>query len=223
MNSDQQRVTGTLWADAFAISLQEWRAEGKLGGGYPLFRIDYRNEAAQAPMQFDPVGGRLHRSRCSAIPESSRSALFARWSLAPDERPLACPICQPEPPADETLERKLSVDLFYGVISILDQFGNILRERGREFRNSQEGRDLEKQLEGLYATLDKQQREALEVLLSALGKMVDLLQECDKNLHEGARMNGNGKPMNGSRRGTRLRSSEQVSRPESARKSKSRR
>lgn len=223
MNNDQKAATGMLWADAFAISLQDWHADGKLSGRYPLFRIDYRDEAAQAPMQFDPVCGRLHRSHCPAIPESSRSALFARWSLTPDERPLACPICQPEPFADENLERKLSVDLLYGVISILDQFGNILRERGREFRNSQEGQDLEKKLEELYATLDKQQREALEVLLSALGEMVDVLQECDKNLHESSRMNGNGKPMNGMRREMKPNSAEQVSRSGSARKSKSRR
>jgi len=142
-----------LLGDQLAVYLQELREEGKLKGDHPLLRIDNATEAAKAPYQFDTVRARLHRNGCTAIPRGSRSALLARWDVSPEESKLGCRICRPLPTGRTTMERNLASDILFGVVSILDQFGNVLRERGKEYRNSAQGRELANGLEGLYASL----------------------------------------------------------------------
>jgi hypothetical protein len=196
------------WGDLVAISLQELRTQGKLAGTQPLIRIDYRAEAARAPLQFDPVAGLLHRTNCRVIPSESRSALFARWELHADELMLRCPVCRPGAVDVEADEEDVTVDVLYGLVAIIDQFGAVLRERGKEYRNSEEGRRLQARLELLYTQLDEQQRKTVGILFDSLDQLVKMVQDYDLSLRQSAPMNGhhhsgtNGVPpdsVNGSR------------------------
>ena len=54
------------------------------------------------------------------------------------------------------------------MLSVLDQFGSVIRERGREFRESDEGRKLKAGLDGLYRNLEDRERATLQVVLSSL-------------------------------------------------------
>lgn len=191
------------WGDALAIAIQRSHVQGRLNGDQPLIRIDAQREAAQAPFQFDPVRGRLHRRDCHAIPSDARSALLGRWKMDAHDVLLACPSCRPVPqgmrPEGERIE---SVEFLYGVASILGQFGTLLRERGREFRNSDEGRQLEQQVERFYTQLDVQQRHVVDLVVTSLDQLVKAVQECDRNLQTANRtgkgsqpnMNGGGHP-----------------------------
>lgn len=191
------------WGDVLAIAIQRSRVQGRLNGDQPLIRIDAQREAAQAPFQFDPVCGRLHRRDCHAIPSDARSALFGRWTMDAHDIVLACPLCCPAPqstiPRGERIE---TVELLYGVASILGQFGTLLRERGKEFRNSDEGRQLEQQVESFYAQLDVQQRHVFDLLLTSLEQLAKAVQECDRNL-QAANGTGGGPQSGANGRGMR--------------------
>ena len=186
--------SGVKWGDVFSIALQRMRTEGAIRDDRPLIRIDFQDEAAQAPFQFDPVQGRLHRRDCAIVPKHSRSALFARWTMWDGEQPLACSHCRPSPLAlQPDHQQDITLDIFFGVISILDQFGTVLQERGKEYRSSKEGQELEKKLQGLYGNLDRKQKETLGVMLETMDQMVRFLKEAEGHLHEETnRVNGNG-------------------------------
>lgn len=121
-----------------------------------------------------------------------------------DDVALACLSCRPVPqgtrPEGERIE---SVEFLYGVASILGQFGTLLRERGKEFRNSDEGRQLEQQVESFYAQLDVQQRHVVDLVLTSLEQLVKAVQECDRNLQT-ANKPGNGPQANMNGRGRAL-------------------
>lgn len=174
-----------------AIAIQHYHAEGRINGDQPLIRIDYQDEAAKAPFQFDPVRGRIHRTQCQSIPSDARSALFGRWSMDEQEVVLACRYCRPRP-SDQSLrrERTDAVEVLYGVISIFEQFSTFLRERGREFRNSDEGKQIEKQVEAFYARLDAQQQRTLDVIMLSLDQMLEAVRESNKNFQSGPDVNG---------------------------------
>ena len=173
------------WGDVFSLALQQLRTEGAIQDDRPLFRIDCQDEAAQAPFQFDPVQGKLHRRDCAIIPEYSRSALFARWTMGSGEQPLACSHCRPSSLTHyQDTQQDVTLDIFFGVISILDQFGTVLQERGKEYRSSKEGQELERKLQDLYGNLDRKQKETLGVMLDSMDQMVKFLKEADRQLHE---------------------------------------
>ena len=172
------------WGDVFAIALQELRSQGKVRGVRPLLRIDCQDEAARAPFQFDPVYDKIHRRGCVAISVESRSALFARWDMTLKEKSLACPHCRPHPLPKRKESQDVTLDIFFGVISILDQFGTVLRERGKEYRTSKEGQELGRKLEDLYKNLDLQQKHTLDMVLQSMDQMVQFLHEADKNLNQ---------------------------------------
>ena len=190
---DTTVTTEVYWGDVFAIALQELRSQGKVSDARPLLRIDGQAEAAMAPYQFDPVYGKLHRRGCSNIAVDSRSALFARWSMALDEQFLACPHCRPHPYPRGQEAQDITLDILFGVISILDQFGTVLRERGKEYRTSSDGQELERKLEDLYQSLDRQQKDTIGVMLYSMDQMVKFLREADRNLSQDLHAN----PMNG--------------------------
>lgn len=54
--------------DFVALKIQELYKESKIDVREALLKIDNREEAAQAPFQFDPAAGLLHRRDCKAIP-----------------------------------------------------------------------------------------------------------------------------------------------------------
>lgn len=199
---DTVATSDVYWGDVFAIALQELRSQGKVSDARPLLRIDAQAEAAQAPYQFDPVYGKLHRRGCPVISEDSRSALFARWSMVSDEQFLACSHCRPHPLPQGKDAQDVTLDIFFGVISILDQFGTVLRERGKEYRTSKDGQELERKLEAFYHNLDRQQQTTLEMMLHSMDQMVKFLRDADNNLGQGLHdhpVNGhvhtNGHPM----------------------------
>jgi hypothetical protein len=175
--------------DLAAFKLQELRAQGKIRGDLPLLRIDQRADAAKAPFRFDSATGRLHRRDCRAIPRSSRSALYGVWQIGPGEQSLACEQCRPVPIAGRAGDDALPTDLFYGFLSVLDQFGHVLRERGREYRKGQPGRRLLADLGGVYSGFEKREREILDVITSALDGFLRAIQDVHQSLNG---INGHG-------------------------------
>jgi len=176
-------TSGAGWGDALAIAIQRSHMQGRVNGNQPLVRIDAQREAVQAPYQFDTVRGRLHRRDCHAIPPDARSALFGRWAMAEADSTLACADCVPMPnEASPGTERIKTVELLYGVASILGQFGTLLYERGKEFRSSDEGRQLEQQVDKFYAQLSTQQQQVFNLLLASLEQLVTAVQDCDRKL-----------------------------------------
>lgn len=190
MNKGEQRYPSSI-GDLLALKLQQLHSEKKLKGDQALFRVDYRKEAAKAPFQFDTARSRLHRTGCRAIPASSKTAVFGLWRMHPEERHLACPKCRPSPERDTTMDQKFTSDLIYGVLSILDQFGNVLRERGREYRSSKNGTEAELSVEDFYQNLGEREKEVLDVVLSSLDGALKTLHDLDRNLGGSNGKNGN--------------------------------
>lgn len=133
---DRQTNSMTELADDLSLRVQQLRDEGLFGEDDVLLNLDYSQQAAAAPFVFDMVLGTLHRNGCGAIPETSESALYAVTAMSPSDAMLACPVCRPEPMHAVPATDEGTLDLICGVLSILDQFGSVLRERGREFRKS---------------------------------------------------------------------------------------
>jgi hypothetical protein len=185
--------------DVLALKLQELRRQQR--EPRPLLRIDNRAEAAEAPFQFDTVNARLHRRGCRAIPEGSRTALYGLWSVPAHARANACGVCRPrvdpgpEPAPEEAPVGKDGVtDYVFGFLSVLDQFGSVIRERGREFRDSEEGRNLKAGLDDFYRGLEERERTTLQVVLSSLDSLLTTITEIDQSLDADRRRNGHGDP-----------------------------
>jgi len=180
--------------DVLALKIQELRRRQE--EPRPLLRIDNRAEAAAAPFQFDTVVGRLHRHACRAIPSSSHTALYGLWQIPPQARQYACPVCRPEADEESEMAREGPTDYIYGLLSVLDQFGGVIRERGREFRESEEGQQIKAGLDGVYSTLEERERATLQVVLSSLdgllATLTDIHQSLDAPPNHGANGNGNG-------------------------------
>jgi hypothetical protein len=179
--------------DAIALKIQELR--GRQRDPRPLLRVDNRAEAAEAPFQFDTVNARLHRRGCRAIPDSSRTALYGLWSIPPRARAYACSNCRPRDDSDEgeqPMNKDGMTDYVFGVLSVLDQFGGVIRERGREFRDSEEGQQLKADLDGFYRGLEERERATLQVVLSSLDGLLATIADIEKSLDAGDRQNGHG-------------------------------
>jgi hypothetical protein len=89
------------------------------------------------------------------------------------------------------------LDLLYGILSIVDQFGGILRERGHEYRKTREGRRLGVHLEGMYRELGQRERKALDVIVSSLDELAQTIRHVESSL------DGNGAPDKSRRKGKR--------------------
>jgi hypothetical protein len=180
--------------DVLALKIQELR--GRQDEPRPLLRIDNRAEAAEAPFQFDTVAGRLHRHGCRAIPSTSQTALYGLWQIPPQARRFACPVCRPQLPDDEDdMAREGPTDYIYGLLSVLDQFGGVIRERGKEFRESEEGQQLKAGLDGVYSNLEDRERATLQVVLNSLDGLLATLTDIHQSL--GPQPNGNASNGNG--------------------------
>ena len=190
--------------DSIALSIQELRRSQDQPR--TLLRIDNREEAAAAPFQFDTACARLHRRGCKAIPRGSRTALYGLWQIPEQAKDYACPVCKPSvvDQADTVPPRDSVTDYVYGFLSVLDQFGSVIRERGREFRESEEGRQLRAGLDGFYRTLEDRERATLQVVLSSLDGLLTTIADIDESFdgaprrnggsNGGARRNGDGHP-----------------------------
>lgn len=178
-------------ADAVGLRIQELHARGRLRGTQPLLRIDNREQAKDAPFQFDAARGQLHRAGCRSIPKTSISALYGVWEIGKGEEALACPQCNPMPKPDEKTDRKpdqkpgdseTPIDLLYGVLSVISQFGGVLRERGQEYRNSRAGTLLGVQIEKIYSGVNEREKNILDVLASSLGNLAVAIHKLDDGL-----------------------------------------
>lgn len=115
-------------ADALALRVQELRSRGFVNETATLLSLDYASQAAQAPYLFDMADGILHRGRCAAIPNGSKSTLYAVWELKEGDAKLACPICcsdQPRSPTSRPKARQTSFSASYlSWINSTQSFGN---------------------------------------------------------------------------------------------------
>jgi hypothetical protein len=174
--------------DVLALKLQELRLGQE--EPRPLLRIDNRAEAANAPFQFDTVKAQLHRTGCRAIPRSSHTALYGLWQIPPQTRGHACPVCRPEAGDENDMAREGPTDYLYGLLSVLDQFGGVIRERGREFRESEEGRQLKAGLDGVYSGLEEREQATLQVVLNSLDGLLATLADIQQSLDAEPPQNG---------------------------------
>ena len=169
--------------DQLAIEIQNLHQEGRIDSEPGLLKIDYRDQAAEAPFCLDMVNGTLHRTGCPKIPEASSSALYAVWNAGPGAQAVSCSSCRPTPPEGKGMSDDRGSDIVYGLVSILDQFGSVLRERGREYRNSTRGRQMSREFDQLISTLDQTQHEALKLTLSSLDGLIDVIAQIGGSLN----------------------------------------
>ncbi|MPZ24768.1 MAG: hypothetical protein GEU28_14860 [Dehalococcoidia bacterium] len=76
-----------------------------------------------------------------------------------------------------------AVDILYGVLSIVSQFGSVLRERGQEYRKSGAGAALGDRIEKIYAEVNESERSVLDVLTTSLGTLAAALREIEGGLN----------------------------------------
>jgi len=177
--------------DRLAIELQNLYQQGRIDSELGLLKIDYRDRAGEAPLCFDMANGTLHRTGCEAIPEEAASALYAVWQPDPGAEALACPSCKPTSPEGTGMSDDRGADIVYGLVSILDQFGSVLRERGREYRNSSRGRQMTRDFDQLLSTLDQTQHEALQLTLSSLDGLIKVVAQIGDSLNHNSSQNNN--------------------------------
>ncbi len=93
-------------------------------------------------------------------------------------------------------------DLLYGVLSVVNQFGGVLRERGQEYRKSSIGKLLSSRIDSMYSGINERERTILDVVLTSLDQLVTTIRTLDENLHNAAGTNGdaNGHGSNGANR-----------------------
>lgn len=169
--------------DFVAQTLQTLHSDPRVRPERPLLRIDNLDDAAQAPFQFDAAGGQLHRRGCRSIPARSRMALYGVWRIGPEERKLACSRCKPVPMEKEPENRSDATDMLFGLISLIDQFGSVLRERGQEYRKSDDGRQLSSQFEGLFQRLDRREQDFLSTLMTSMDGLIKTVRDIDERLN----------------------------------------
>jgi hypothetical protein len=90
-----------------------------------------------------------------------------------------------------------SLDIIYGFLSMVDQFGSVLRERGREYRNSRQGKRLAKDLGGMFSALDQTQQDALQLTLASLDGLVKAIEQANRSLAPDDGPVNNGRSSNG--------------------------
>ena len=182
MNRREESGPGTGFGDWAALSLQRLRPRDPGRAARPLLRIDNRAEAVSAPFQFDVVSGTLHRNGCRAIPASARTALYALWRIGPEEQQRACPWCRPVPTEQHQDVPAERTALLFGLVSVIDQFAGVLKERGRDFQRSPAGQQLSVQLDQLYRTLGQREKALLDTVLTTLDQLVERLRKADEEL-----------------------------------------
>ncbi len=130
-------------------------------------------------------------------PQGSLSALYGVWQIGQDEQPLACPRCKPMPKTDERAnDTEFPIDMLYGVLSVISQFGGVLRERGQEYRNSQIGQVLGQQIDKMYRGVNDREKAMLDVLLNSLDGLARTIRDLDESLN-GMNGHANGHDPNG--------------------------
>lgn len=201
------------WAkigDRCALAIQALHKAGKLSADQPLLRIDYRAEMAQAPFQFDMVNAQLHRSDCTEIPRHSKSAIYAVWEISSKDTNVVCESCRPvsEKRDQMNTEEDATLDIVYGMLSIMDQFVSVLRERGKEYRTSEHGKALIKTVTAAFAEWDHKQQEVLNVTVSALESLSKIVHDYNASVQRQGHDKNGSDPGGGGDQRPRRRSEE---------------
>ena len=170
-------------AERVALAIQDLHGNESHDRWNTLLRIDNRAEAAEAPFQFDAVHGVLHRRGCRAIPLGARSAVYSLWRVGPDELKRACERCRPVPEERATPNETERTDLLFGLISVIDQFGGVLKERGKDYQKTDEGRQITAQWGRFYRALGRREKEVLDTVLSSLEALIGKIREADERLN----------------------------------------
>ncbi len=211
--SESFPIPRTTLVDTVGLRIQELHASGQLPGDQPLLRIDNRDQARQAPFQLDAAQGMLHRTGCRAIPPGSRSALYGVWEIGAEDPALACPRCNPvvrpeakaeqkaeearphaearpeARPAEAKPQDERSVDLLFGLLSVVSQFGSVLRERGQEYRKSRAGTAIGARIDKIYSEVNERERRVLDVLTSSLDTLAVAIRDIEGGIN-GERTHG---------------------------------
>ena len=169
--------------DSLAMEIQRLRRWSK--DDQPLLRIDYREEAKAAPYQLDVAQVRIHRNGCRLIRESSKTSLYGMWRIGPEELKLACQKCRPvanKKSNDE--DDRYAMDLVYGMLSIIDQFGGVLRERGRQYRRTQGERRPGNVASRARRNGNARKDEAMQTAVRMLDGLLKAVRNMDRSLHE---------------------------------------
>ena len=195
--SDYPKSPGKDLGGFIAFKLQALRNEKELVREKPLIRLDNREEVREAPFFFDTVRGIIHRRECRAMAHLPPSGRYGLWRLDPADISLACPDCRPEATKETMKDQHTAADFLYGMVSVIDQFGAVLGERGKEFRQSDTGQALEGSIREMVKWLDQQQVEVLNVLYKSLEEIVKVVSAYDRRLNGQAEkpdhhQNGNG-------------------------------
>jgi hypothetical protein len=169
--------------DLVSQSIQTLHSNRRLRKERPLLRIDNLEDAARAPYQFDAASGRLHRRGCRSISARSRHALYGLWRIGPEQRKLACSRCKPVPMEKDPENRSDAADVLFGLVSLIDQFGSVLRERGQEYRKSKDGHELSRQFEGLFQRLNRREQDFLSTLLTSMDGLIKTVRDIDDRLN----------------------------------------
>ena len=74
--------------------------------------------------------------------------------------------------------------MLFGFLSIVDQFGTVLTERGREFRESPRGKGIEHSLSGLLKELESANRQGLDVIGTTVDAMVRMINQYNEKYKE---------------------------------------
>jgi hypothetical protein len=128
-----------------------------------------------------PVAAEAESWRPTEAPRKPANAPDAQPEAAKPEAK-AKPEARPEPGAGVERARPQddqTVDLLYGFLSIVTQFGGVLRERGQEYRRSRAGAAVGARFEKIYAEVNDGERRVLDVLTSSLDTLAVALRELE--------------------------------------------
>jgi hypothetical protein len=178
-NSSASDASARPVADRIALAIQSLRVAAPHRFD-ALVRIDNRAVEADARFQFDIRHGMLHRRGCHAIPPNV--PLLGLASTGPEYLIAACKRCKPvpEPPPDTRSTDRANV--MFGLVSLVDQFAGVLRERGKDYRQTPDGQRLGTQLKEIYSGLGAREKEIVDVVINTLDQVAARLRSMDSDL-----------------------------------------
>ncbi len=183
MSDAPHMAPGGLVVDQVALAIQTLRASTP-GHFDALVRIDNRADEAIAPFQFDAARGMLHRKGCRAIPVNA--PLLGLAEADPDYMIYACKRCKPVPETSPETKAADRADVMFGLVSLVDQFAGVLKERGRDYRQTADGQHLGAQLQDVYQALGAREKEIVDVVIGALDQVAARLRSLDGGLKQTA-------------------------------------
>lgn len=186
--------------DAAAFGLQKIYTSDEQKKKNPLVGLDYGKRAEEAPFQFDTTNGELHRTGCKFLKQESKLSHFALWEIRESDLKLACDKCKPHPEGNTRLKKTEMSDMVLGLLSLVDQFGSALRERGSEYRKTEKGRGLIGALDELTGGFTKKQQALFENAVTGLDRLLTTMQKLNESLESSRNADDtHDRPPNGSK------------------------